>query len=328
MAFFYTLGDPAGLGPELVVRFYQERAKEIPLPLVMVGLEEALWFHAQHFAVPKFWRKITSLKEVKEKGIFLLEPQFSLEPNFIPGRGTLESGLIAGESLTLACRLLKEDPSHILITGPLNKARLQEAGFLFPGHTEFLANFWDKAEDEVCMHFWSKSFSLSLVTTHPPLKEVAGLITEKRILNALQLTWDFMQKRGLTEEAIGVCGLNPHAGEEGKIGEEEVEIIAPALEKALGLGINCQGPFPADTLFHRALKGEFKVILAMYHDQGLAPLKLLHFGECVNITLGLPVLRLSVDHGTGYDLVGTGKAKLTSLKEAFNLALQLKLGLD
>lgn len=323
MAFIYTLGDPAGLGPELIVRLYQEKKEKIPLPLVMIGLEESLLFHAQRFAVPRFWKKITTFKEVQAAQIYLLEPQFPFPPDFTPGRGSVESGLVAGESLLLACNILKEEKEHLLITGPLNKARLQEAGFSFPGHTEFLASFWNKSFDEVCMHFWSKSFSLSLVTTHPPLKEVPLLITEDKILKALILTWEFMQRLGYAEEAIGVCGLNPHAGEEGKIGQEEIEVIEPALQKALAMGINCQGPFPADTLFHRAYLGEFKFILAMYHDQGLGPLKLLHFGECVNITLGLPILRFSVDHGTGYELVGTGKAKLGSLEAAFNLALRL-----
>jgi len=163
---------------------------------------------------------------------------------------------------------------------------------------------------------------VSLVTTHPPLCDVPRLVTRAGILRALAHTADFVARLGLSGP-IGVCGLNPHAGESGRIGREDEEVVGPAVREAKALGLNVEGPIPADTLFHFAARGRYAAVLAMYHDQGLAPLKLLHFGEAVNVTLGLPIVRTSPDHGTGYDLVGTGRAKLTSFVAALDLARRL-----
>ncbi|MBI9081550.1 MAG: 4-hydroxythreonine-4-phosphate dehydrogenase PdxA, partial [Pseudodesulfovibrio sp.] len=181
-------------------------------------------------------------------------------------------------------------------------------------------------EDQVCMHLCghdsgdtvSPKLHVSLVTTHPPLCRVPELVTRERILRCLHLTDEFVKILGLSGP-VGVCGLNPHAGESGKIGDEEIKTIIPALETAREQGLDVVGPIPADTIFHFAAKGEYSAVLAMYHDQGLGPLKLLHFGQAVNVTLGLPYPRTSPDHGTGYDLVGSGKASIKSFQAAFDL---------
>ncbi|MFN2343915.1 MAG: 4-hydroxythreonine-4-phosphate dehydrogenase PdxA, partial [Desulfonatronovibrio sp.] len=241
---------------------------------------------------------------------------------YIPGKGDPAGGFAAGTSLNLACGLLKNGFAQALVTGPLNKAFMLDAGFAFGGHTEFLADYFNVPDENICMHLCGKRLRVSLVTTHPPLRLVPDLITQDKIIHCLQLTRDFLDKSGFTAP-IAVCGLNPHAGEQGKIGNEEQTIIMPAIERARQLDIDAQGPFPADTVFARACKGEFSAVLAMYHDQGLGPLKLIEFGQSVNVTLGLPIIRTSVDHGTGYDLVGTNKANPSSLNRAFELAVRL-----
>ena len=172
------------------------------------------------------------------------------------------------------------------------------------------------------MHLWGPKLRVSLVTTHPPLAKVPGLITTDKILRCLQQTDAFVRRLGL-EGPIAVCGLNPHAGERGKIGSEEETTIRPAVKMAQNMGLDVEGPLPGDTVFYRAYQGEFPAVLAMYHDQGLAPLKLVHFGQAVNVTLGLPFVRTSVDHGTGYELVGRGVADMGSFLAALDLARAL-----
>ncbi|WP_457572154.1 4-hydroxythreonine-4-phosphate dehydrogenase PdxA [Desulfovulcanus sp.] len=320
----YTMGDPNGLGPELVCSLSLEKICSVKKMLI-IGLEEALEYHCVRLERNIFWNKIEDIAELNEvgSGIYVMQPQGLEEVVLNPGGPHVYGGLCAGRALDLACTLLKEGLPGVLVTGPLNKAMLQEAGFDFAGHTEFLAERFGVGEDKVCMHLWGEKLRVSLVTTHPPLRQVPDLINIQRIVHCLKLTFALMVKMGMDNVPIGVCGLNPHAGEMGKIGREEIEIIGPAIEEAKSLGVNAEGPYPADTLFYQAAQGKFSSVLAMYHDQGLAPLKLLHFGQAVNITLGLPIVRTSVDHGTGYDLVGTGKADPGSLKKAIFMAEQL-----
>jgi len=175
------------------------------------------------------------------------------------------------------------------------------------------------------MHLCGPKLRVSLVTTHPPLRLVPELVTASKILHCLRLTSGYVRALGLSGP-VAVCGLNPHAGESGRIGDEEVRVIVPAIEQARSEGIDVAGPFPADTVFKRAYDGEFPAVLAMYHDQGLGPLKLVHFGEAVNVTLGLPFVRTSVDHGTGYDLVGRDTADMGSFLAALELARRLMQG--
>lgn len=230
----------------------------------------------------------------------------------------------------MAVRLLKGGLAEGLLTCPLNKAMLQKAGFDFPGHTEFLAEKLGAGADQVCMHLCGHDpddtdapmLRVSLVTTHPALRDVPRLVTKERILRCLRLTNDFVRAMGL-EGPVAVCGLNPHAGESGRIGDEEALVVEPALAQALEEGLDVAGPIPADTLFHFAAKGDYPAVLAMYHDQGLGPLKLMHFSEAVNVTLGLPYPRTSPDHGTGYDLVGTGRASIKSFRAAFDMVRRL-----
>lgn len=319
-----TLGDPDGLGPEIAARLLSGGGGLPEAPIVLLGPEQALVRCSETLSLPRFWRRVERDRiDDPPDSVSLFVPKGLEDFEPAPGKPRTEGGRAAGLSLLAACELLEAGKARALVTCPLNKAMLQEAGFDFPGHTEFLAERLGPGRDKVCMHLAGDRLRVSLVTTHPPLSEVPRLITRERILLCLDLTWSLMRGLGLQDKPIAVCGLNPHAGESGRIGTEDRDVIAPAVEEARSRGIPAKGPIPADTVFHFAANGDYSSVLAMYHDQGLAPLKLLHFGQAVNITLGLPFVRTSPDHGTGYDLVGTGRAGLESLAKAVRLALDL-----
>lgn len=208
-----------------------------------------------------------------------------------------------------------------LVTAPVNKARLRLVDKNFQGHTEF---FQARALSDVCMMFVASRLRVSLVTRHIPLREVAARLSALDILRAIRLTHEGLIKHfKILKPKLVLCGLNPHAGEKGFLGDEETKIIRPALLQAKAEGIDVHGPFSADTLFWRLSQGEWDCGIAMYHDQGLIPVKTLAFKEAVQVTLGLPFLRVSVDHGTAEDLVGTGRADATNMKAAIRLACAL-----
>lgn len=327
-----TLGDPSGLGPELVARHFGEAGVPDGEVILLVGPERALQREVERYDADFEYEKVTAVDAIRTKdtGVYLYEPPQLKRLGFQPGVAAMEGGLAAGASLDVAVDALKSGVAQGLVTCPLNKSMLHKAGFDFPGHTEFLAEKLGVGPENVCMHLCghdpdggdAPTLRVSLVTTHPPLADVPGQVTRKRILHCLNLTSDFVKKLGQSGP-VAVCGLNPHAGESGRIGHEELETIVPSIEEARESGLDVAGPFPADTVFHFAAKGEYSAVLAMYHDQGLAPLKLLHFGKAVNVTLGLPYPRTSPDHGTGYDIVGTGKASIQSFQAALDLARKM-----
>ena len=348
-----TLGDPCGLGPELVVRALAEappsgeqRNEKLLLIGPLAPLERELAGRARFFELLDPKADLGGQLAARGPGVYFVEPAGLAGLEYPPGVAAVSGGLAAGRSLELAVDLARRGVIQGLVTCPLNKACLHEAGFHFPGHTEFLAEGLGVGAKNVTMHLCGPMppaaagmmqpaasgletpgdaplcLRVSLVTTHPPLADVPRLVTREAILRALRHTADFVARLGLAGP-IGVCGLNPHAGESGRIGREDLEVVGPAVAEAKAAELNVEGPIPADTLFHFAARGRYAAVVAMYHDQGLAPLKLLHFGEAVNVTLGLPIIRTSPDHGTGYDLVGTGKAKLTSFVAALDLARRL-----
>ncbi len=322
-----TLGDPGGLGPELVHRCLAGRTDARYL---LVGPESCLKRLLGEEEVP-YWTRVSSPDVLPEAGgVFLLEPPQLSRLGFPEGAASMEGGLAAGVSLEKAIELLQAGVADGLLTCPLNKAMLQKAGFDFPGHTEFLATRLGVGPEGVCMHLCGHDpnnegrplLRVSLVTTHPRLADVPALVTRERILRCLRLTRNFLKNICL-DGPIAVCGLNPHAGESGRIGDEEIKTLIPALKAANDEGLLAEGPIPADTVFHFASTGKYPAVLAMYHDQGLGPLKLLHFGEAVNVTLGLPYPRTSPDHGTGYDVVGTGTASTKSFEAALDMVLKM-----
>lgn len=327
-----TLGDPSGLGPELVARHFGQAGISSSERILLIGPELVLKREMERYEAEFSYTKLKNMADVLDGdgGIYLYEPPQVSRLGFPPGIPAMEGGLAAGASLDAAVHALKAGIVDGLVTCPLNKAMLQEAGFDFPGHTEFLAEKLGVGAENVCMHLCghdpdggdAPKLRVSLVTTHPRLSDVPALVTRERILHCLRLTADFVKKLDL-EGPVAVCGLNPHAGESGRIGDEEELTIAPAIKEAKDAGMDVAGPFPADTVFHFAAKGDYPAVLAMYHDQGLGPLKLMHFSRAVNVTLGLPYPRTSPDHGTGYDLVGTGRASVKSFQAALDLARRM-----
>jgi 4-hydroxythreonine-4-phosphate dehydrogenase len=208
-----------------------------------------------------------------------------------------------------------------MVTAPINKEAFAAAGLSWRGHTDLLAELC--GVPEAAMMFWSERLRVVLATVHIPLREVPARLTTEGLLRTIRLTHASLPRFGVVAPRIGVAGLNPHAGENGLLGSEDGEVIRPAIERAAAEGISVSGPYPADTLFVRAVRGEFDVVVAAYHDQGLVPVKLIAFGRAVNVTLGLPIIRTSVDHGTAFDIARRGVADEGSLIEAILLAARL-----
>jgi len=239
-----------------------------------------------------------------------------------PGKPTPETARDALATLEDAARLAGAGDLAAVVTGPIHKARMQAVGFAFPGQTEFFADRWGTRD--FAMLLTGGALSVALVTAHVPLKAVAELLSEEEIVRVGRLMVDFLRIRTGRIPRIAVAGLNPHAGEDGKLGSEEGRIIAPAVEELRAeAGAEWTGPVSPDTIFNRAVGGEFDGVLCMYHDQGLIPLKLHAFDQGVNVTLGLPHVRTSPDHGTAFDIAGTGRARPESMIAAINLAAEL-----
>ena len=249
-------------------------------------------------------------------------------PDCTPGHPTAETARAAAAALEEAVTLARRGKLDAIVTGPIHKARMYEVGFKFPGQTEFLAERCGVKNFAMCLT--GGKITVALVTTHIPLRKVPRALKQSEIVRVGLLLADFLRCRGKSAPRIAVAGLNPHAGESGKLGPEEIEIIAPAVaELNQSLLTSHQspsvftGPHSPDTVFHRAIEGEFDAVLCMYHDQGLIPLKLHAFHEGVNVTLGLPFPRTSPDHGTAFEIAGKGIARPDSMIAAINLAVEL-----
>src|SRR6266550_3389562 len=250
-------------------------------------------------------------------------------PGCSPGQPTIETAHAAAAALEEAVTLARRGELDAVVTGPVHKARMYEAGFKFPGQTEFFAERCGVKNFAMCLT--GGKITVALVTTHVPLRDVSNALKQSEIVRVGLLLVDFLRSRSKTAPHIAVAGLNPHAGESGKLGREEIEIISPAVNE-----LNHQvivpdrhshllfiGPVSPDTVFHRAVEGEFEAVLCMYHDQGLIPLKMHAFHSGVNVTLGLPFPRTSPDHGTAFEIAGKGIARPDSMIAAINLAVEL-----
>ena len=247
-------------------------------------------------------------------------------PDCTPGQPTAKTACAAAAALEEAVILARRGDLDAIVTGPVHKARMYEVGFKFPGQTEFFAERCGVKNFAMCLT--GGKITVALVTAHVPLRKVARSLKQSEIVRVGLLLADFLRSRGKSAPCIAVAGLNPHAGESGKLGREEIEIIAPALEELNRSPITghrslFSGPHSPDTVFHRAIEGEFDAVLCMYHDQGLIPLKLHAFHEGVNVTLGLPFPRTSPDHGTAFEIAGKGIARPDSMIAAINLAVEL-----
>ena len=319
-----TMGDPAGVGPEVIARTLADpEIKTICNPFILGDLG-AMRQASDILGLNLEFHILNSgqIPGGREKGI-PIEPLSELgRDDLVPGRPTPAGGAAAATYIETGARLALADRTRGVVTGPISKEALNRAGRNFPGHTEFLAQL--SGGVEVVMMMAGPSLKVVLVTIHEALSRVPSLITKEKILSTVLITHQALKTRfGLDKPRLALAALNPHAGEAGLFGREEETILGPALEEAQKLGVNLTGPYPPDTLFYRASQGEFDAVAAMYHDQGLIPFKLLHFKDGVNVTLGLPFIRTSVDHGTAYDLAGKGLADPASMKAALVMAADM-----
>ena len=250
------------------------------------------------------------------------EPLFygSQQP-FAPGVLSAEAGQAAYETIVRAVRDAQAGGIQGIATAPINKEALALAGLPWRGHTEMLASLTNAVH--IAMMFWSEKLRVVLATIHIPLASVAAALTVESVAGIIELTHRELPRFGIARPRIALAGLNPHAGEHGILGREETEVLEPAVARSAKAGIDIAGPFPGDTIFLRAMRGEFDVVVACYHDQGLIPVKMAAFGQAVNVTLGLPIIRTSVDHGTAFDIAGKNIADPESMVQAILLAARL-----
>jgi 4-hydroxythreonine-4-phosphate dehydrogenase len=311
-----TPGEPAGIGPDLVVRLAQEPSD---MPIVAIADPFLLAERAQRLGLALHIDRFEPGDAVPrtQPGRLAVLPVAVRQP-VTPGRLDTANAPYVLDTLRIACDACLEGTFEALVTGPVHKGVINDAGLPFTGHTEFLA---ERCRAEPVMMLTTPGLRVALVTTHLPLRDVAAAITREHLTEVIRILHrDLSTRFGIPEPRILVCGLNPHAGEGGHLGREEIEVIEPVLNALRGLGWHLIGPLPADTAFVPDKLADADAVLAMYHDQGLPVLKHLGFGQAVNITLGLPIIRTSVDHGTALDLAGTDRADLGSLRAALGMA--------
>jgi len=297
-----TPGDPRGIGPEIALKALARR-DPAARPVVLAGsLDALLAAHALAPGAPPL-QPLERLEGPVEPGhLGVWDPGDTTEP--------VEVGAIRG-----AVSACLQGTAAGLVTGPIHKARLAARGFAYPGHTDFLGHLC--GVERPVMAFVGGQLRIALVTVHLPLRAVADALTTDGVAHTIRTAHDaLVGQLGLPAPRIGVCGLNPHAGDDGLLGREEIDVIAPAVEACRADGIDARGPISAEAAVRQGASGQVDLVVAMYHDQGLAPLKLLDFGRSVNWTLGLPILRTSVDHGTADDIAGKGIADPQSLEAA------------
>lgn len=308
MNLIITPGEPAGIGPDIVL---QLAAAHPNLPIEVI-------------ADPELMAARASLLKLKMPSHLRIHP-VKLSAPCQPGILNPANATYVLNCLTQAVQACLRGEFHGLVTGPVHKGVINQAGITFSGHTEFLAQRTDAPLPVMLLA--AESMRVALLTTHIPLSAVPGTISVKKVIAVVRIIHHDMQRRfGLENPRIAVCGLNPHAGENGYLGREEIEIITPALTQLRSEGYDLRGPLPADTAFTPAALSQCDVVLTMYHDQGLPVIKAQHFSSAVNVTLGLPIIRTSVDHGTALDLAGRGQAEFSSLHAAIVLAMKLKAG--
>ncbi len=302
-----TMGDPAGIGPEVLV-------KALADPEIAAL---ASWIIAGDRTVLETTEKCTGLRLPAPETVRLLDLKTPGAPEFETGKLSPVAGRAALGYVRAATQLCLKGEAAAIVTAPLNKEAVALSGEPFSGHTEYIARLCGAKESRMLLV--NDQLRVVHVSTHIPLRRACEL-DPARIFRTIELGHEAVTLLGIAHPRIGVCGLNPHAGENGMFGGEDAEFIVPAVERAKANGIRCRGPIPADTIFLRAVRGEFDLVVAMYHDQGHIPAKLLDFECTVNVSLGLPLIRTSVDHGTAFDIAGKNVADPSSMKAAMRLA--------
>lgn len=317
-----THGDTNGVGYEVILKAFEDPTLlELCTPIVY-GSPKIATYHRKAMELGTSFNTVDSAEKITEGKLNMVDV-IKQEVKIELGQGTEESGNAALQSLEAAMEDYKKGLIDVLVTAPINKHCIQSENFKFPGHTEYIQ---DRAGEgnEAIMILMNNMMRIALATTHLPLNQVAGAVTQENILGKLRiLNLSLKRDFSLSSPRIAVLGLNPHAGDNSLIGQEEQEIIIPAMQQAEEEGINCFGPFSADGFFGTASFRHYDAVLAMYHDQGLAPFKLLAMEDGVNYTAGLPIVRTSPDHGTAYDIAGKGMASPASFLQAIYAAIDI-----
>ena len=316
-----TMGDPAGIGPEIIAMLFQLADLGSKYRILVVGDQRAMERGLQIVGQADPFVHINAIepKGLQDPGPYFLATSSLSEHDIKFGQPSAAAVRATIDFIRQAVLAAKDGLVDAVCTAPINKSVLKQASFAFPGHTEFLQHL--TGARRTVMMLAGATLRVSLVTIHCGLAEVPkrlniDLVTETIIITHDALANDF----GIRQPRLAVAGLNPHAGDGGLFGDEEERVISPAVLHCRQQGLDVSGPLPPDTVYYKAHQGEFDAVVSMYHDQGLIPLKLLHFQDAINITLGLPIVRTSVDHGTAYDIAGTGRASPTSLLAALDLA--------
>ena len=319
-----TMGCPVGVGPEIILRFFETLEDNRAFPPVVLGDFAVLSRTAEQLRCrtePVYWR---SGDEIRPGTVPVLDLSQLNAGALRWGEPTRETSVAMAKYIHTAVRQTQRGDFAAMVTCPISKKALNNAGIHFPGHTEMLAHLTETARYRMMLA--GSRLRVVLVTIHEPLAKVSELLSIAEIQDCIRMTVASLRKDfAVSAPRIAVAALNPHAGEQGMFGQEEIEIIQPALDQyeQKDCEARISGPWPPDTVFYRAAEGEFDAVICMYHDQGLIPFKLLHFKDGVNVTLGLPIVRTSVDHGTAYDIAGQGKADPASLEAAWWTAARI-----
>jgi 4-hydroxythreonine-4-phosphate dehydrogenase len=320
-----TMGDPAGIGPEVVCKALADPGiKDVCHPLILGDWEvlgRTLKGKSPELVCWQPGRALLPLLESDHAAVVCSLSSLSAKDSR-PGAPSKAGGHAVYRYIAVAAKLALTGVADAMATAPISKSTLKDAGYHYPGHTELLAEL--SRTPECRMMLIGKKLRVVLVTGHIAFTKVARGLSREKICTTLELAYRSLRDLfGISRPRIAVAALNPHAGEEGMFGDEERETIGPAVQAAKRKGIQAEGPFPSDSLFHQAARGDYDAVVCMYHDQGLIPLKLHHFFGGVALTLGPPFVRTSVDHGTAFDIAGKGKADASSMKEAILLAARL-----
>ena len=326
-----TVGEPAGIGPDCIIRAWQRSAELFDNAIIVAP---AAWIsqRAKLIGIDIPIHEYQALAEYGNAPAGMLACWNPLSEDIAdgpvtPGETSATTAAAVIHCIEAASWACLHGRAAALVTGPIEKAVLRNEGFSFPGHTEFLAHLSarEQAEDsDFVMMLASDEIRVALLTTHMALRQVPDSISMESTLACLRIVHHDLQDRfGIQSPRLGLCGLNPHAGEQGHFGNEEIDILEPAVRTAQGEGIHITGPLPADTIFSPAMRRQFDAVVCCYHDQALIPIKALSFGQSVNVTLGLPFIRTSVDHGTALSLAGTDRVSCDSLLAAMTMAREM-----
>jgi 4-hydroxythreonine-4-phosphate dehydrogenase len=325
-----TLGEPAGIGPDITLAAWHRRAELRLRPFYALADADFLMQRAERLHLPVRIEKVEPKAAAAAFANALPVVPLGMRVTAPPGRPDASSGPAAIASIQRAVADVMAGRAAALVTNPVAKSVLYRSGFPAPGHTEYLAQLAQQATGRptrTAMMLWSAQLAVVPVTIHLPLRDVPGRLSCELIVDTARIVaGDLRTRFGIARPRLAIAALNPHAGEGGALGEEDLRVVAPAVERLRAEGVDARGPLAADVMFHAAARSTYDVALCMYHDQALIPIKTLAFADAVNVTLGLPFVRTSPDHGTAFDIAGTGRADPSSLVAALHLAARLGAG--